>query len=142
MKKTFNIMHQMLVIGTVVMVSRFISAVLPFTLPSSVIGLVLLFILLSTNVIKLEQVDTVGNALVDNVGLFFVPAGVSAIQSIGILQQNPIGELIAIMAATIILLVATGYSTQFFLDISEAKAKIVLRGTRRVSGKLAKVEVK
>ena len=43
-------------------------------MPASVIGLVLLFIALCTGIVKLEQVETVGTALTNNISFLFVPA--------------------------------------------------------------------
>ena len=123
MKKTYHFMYQILVIGSVMLVSKIIEMLLPFSLPSSVIGLVLLFVLLSTKVIKLEQIETVGSSLVNNVGLFFVPAGIGAIKSLNILKENPFGDLAVIILATIILLICTGFSTQLFLGLSSKKIK-------------------
>ena len=55
---------------------------MPIPMPASVIGLVLMFIALTTGVIKLEQVEAVGTALTNNIGFLFVPAGISVINSL------------------------------------------------------------
>ncbi|MCL1949646.1 MAG: CidA/LrgA family protein [Turicibacter sp.] len=103
--------------------SKFTEMLLPFPLPSSVIGLVLLFVLLSAGIIKLGHVEAIGNILVDNVGLFFVPAGVGAIKSLGILREDPFVDLLVILLATIILLACSGFCTQLFLNAGKNKSK-------------------
>ncbi|VTS41014.1 murein hydrolase regulator [Streptococcus porcinus] len=87
-------------------------------MPASVIGLVLMFLALNFDVIKLEQVETVGDALVNNIGLFFVPAGISVIKSLGLLQAHFILDMILIFASTLILLVATGWMTQLIFQLN------------------------
>ena len=70
--KTYNFFIQVLTI-VVLFVSKIIESFIPFPMPASVIGLVLLFILLSAGVIKLRQVEGVGTALTNNIGFLFVP---------------------------------------------------------------------
>lgn len=115
MKKTYSIMYQSVVIGGIVLLSKWIESLLPFIMPASVIGLVLLFVALCTNVLKLEQVERVGDLLVDNIGLFFVPAGVSVINSLGLLHAHFVLNLLLIFLSTVLLLVATGWMTQLLL---------------------------
>ena len=84
-------------------------------MPASVIGLVLLFILLSVGVVKLRQVEGVGTALTNNIGFLFVPAGVSVINSLPLLSQHPILIILLIIISTLLLLVSVGYVSQLFV---------------------------
>ncbi|MGX7328850.1 antiholin-like murein hydrolase modulator LrgA [Enterococcus bulliens] len=122
MKKQYSVIYQGVVIGVVMMLSKFVEAILPFAMPSSVIGLVLLFVALCTKVVRLEQVETVGNALVDNIGLFFVPAGISVINSLDLLKGHFLLTMALIFFSTLFLLVGTGWMTQILLGIRSKKA--------------------
>ena len=84
-------------------------------MPASVIGLVLLFIALCTGIVKLEQVETVGTALTNNISFLFVPAGISVINSLPILSKSPI-LIILIIISTILLLVCTGFALSTLSD--------------------------
>ncbi|EGE53778.1 antiholin-like murein hydrolase modulator LrgA [Streptococcus parauberis] len=117
MKKTYTTIYQSVLIGTIVLMSKLIEHALPFVMPASVIGLVLMFLALSLNVIKLEQVEKVGDGLVNNIGLFFVPAGVSVINSLGLLQKHFLSDIFLIFASTLILLVSTGWMTQLVMQL-------------------------
>ncbi len=68
-------------------------------IPGSVIGMVLLFLALHFNVIKMEQVDEVGTWLTDNMAIFFVPAGVGLMTNFDVLAQSWL-QLLIIMAVT------------------------------------------
>ena len=59
--KTYNFFIQVLTIVAVLFVSKIIESFIPFPMPASVIGLVLLFILLSVGVVKLRQVERCGD---------------------------------------------------------------------------------
>lgn len=57
--KTYNFFQQALTISVVLLISKIIESFIPFPMPASVIGLVLLFILLCTGIVKLGQVEKV-----------------------------------------------------------------------------------
>lgn len=118
MKKSYSVIYQSVVIASIVLISKWIESLLPFIMPASVIGLVLLFLALTFQLIKLEQVETVGDALVNNIGLFFVPAGISVIKSLGLLQAHFVLDMILIFASTLVLLVATGWMTQLVMQVN------------------------
>ena len=122
MKKTYSIMYQSVVIGAIILISKVIELLVPFTMPSSVIGLVLLFVALCLKIVKLEQVEKVGNALVDNIGLFFVPAGISVMNSFELLKANFVLDILLIFISTVLLLVGTGWVTQLLLKFNPKKA--------------------
>ena len=88
------------------------------SMPASVIGLVLLFIALCTGIVKLEQVETVGTALTNNISFLFVPAGISVINSLPILSKSPILIILLIIISTILLLVCTGFASQLLVTKS------------------------
>lgn len=72
-------------------------------IPGSVIGMVLLFLALHFNVVKLEQVDEVGTWLTDNMAIFFVPAGVGLMTNFDVLAESWI-QLVIIMVVTVALM--------------------------------------
>lgn len=65
--------------------------------------MVLLFLALQFNWVRVEQVDDVGTWLTDNMGIFFVPAGVGLMSNFGVLA-NTWWQLLIIMAVTTILM--------------------------------------
>lgn len=74
-------------------------------IPGSVIGMVLLFLALHFKWVKMEQVDEVGTWLTDNMGIFFVPAGVGLISNFDVLADTW-WQLLLIMAVTTVLMMA------------------------------------
>lgn len=125
-KKVYSYMYQAIIISIIMIISKLIEGVLPFVMPSSVIGLMLLFIALCTKVIKLEQVEPVGNLLVDNISLLFVPAGISVINSFNILAQHPFLIIGLIIISTFLLLAFTGWITQMILRFKPDSIKVKL----------------
>ena len=87
-------------------ISSFIQGVV--VIPGSIIGMILLFILLKAKVIKLESINEVSNFFLDNMAIFFIPAGVSLIKSLDLISDNVFVLLITIFISTIIVMYVTG----------------------------------
>lgn len=81
-------------------------------IPGSVIGLVLLFLALQLNVLKVEQVDEVGTWLTNNMGIFFVPAGVGLMTNFGVLADTWWQLLIIMVVTTILMMIFVGKVVQ------------------------------
>ncbi len=76
--------------------------ILPFKVPASIYGMVILFVCLMTKVIKLEQVKDCGNFLIEIMPVMFVPAGVGLMTSYGVLKPM----LLPVSVITVVSLVA------------------------------------
>ena len=66
---------------------EFISYFIDGFIPGSVIGMVLLFLALAFKVVKPNKVKKLSTLLTENMGLFFLPAGVGLMNSLGIISQ-------------------------------------------------------
>ena len=69
-------------------------------IPGSVIGMILLFLALHFNWLKMEQVEEVGNWLTENMAIFFVPAGVGLMTNFDLLADVWL-QLLVIMIVTV-----------------------------------------
>ena len=65
-----NILMQTAVLLLICFAGEGISLVLPFAFPSSVISMILLFILLATKIVKLKQIEEVTGFLTKNMAFF------------------------------------------------------------------------
>ncbi|EDX66766.1 antiholin-like murein hydrolase modulator LrgA [Bacillus cereus] len=140
-KKVYSFLSQAFIFSAIMLISNIIATHLPIPMPSSVIGLVILFSLLCLKVIKLEQVESLGTALTGIIGFLFVPSGISVINSLGVMGQYFVQILTVIVVATVILLAVTGLFVQFILGKDEKETedtkelKVVNKG--RKHGKVA-----
>ena len=101
-----KIIYQIGIIFTLCWVREIIDALLPFSFPESVIGMILLFILLAFRVLKVEHIREKSDFLLSNMAFFFIPAGVSIINYFDVLKGN-VGKLLLICFLTTILTFAT-----------------------------------
>ena len=77
--------------------------------PGSVIGMVLLFVALQTKLIKEEQVDAPAKALTDNIGLFFIPAGVGLMAQMDVVLANWWVILVAVAVSSVLVIASVAY---------------------------------
>lgn len=93
-----------------------ISAMLPFPIPGSVIGMILLFSALHFNLLKIEKVEIVGDWLVHNMAILFVPAGVGLMTNFGLLASIWWQLIIIVVLTTAMMIVLVGKVVQFIAD--------------------------
>lgn len=108
-----KIIKQIGIIFTICWLSTVVEKVIPFPLPASVIGMILLFLLLLTGLLKIEHVREKSDFLLANMAFFFIPAGVNVINYLDILQANWLPLLIICVITTILTFAATAYSVRF-----------------------------
>ena len=102
--------RQLAIIIGCLAVGEFITWLTGISVPSSIIGMLLLTFLLKVKVIKLEWVETISNFLVKNMGFFFVPPGVALILYFDIIGKEIVSIVLATTLSTMLVLVVTGWT--------------------------------
>lgn len=113
--------HQFLIIMTITFIGELLAIVLPFPLPASVYGLLILLICLFTRIIKIEQIEEVANWLIMIMPVLFVPSAVSLMNVKEELLQELIVIGIVVLVSTFIVMVVTGKIAQFLIERKEIK---------------------
>ena len=83
----------------------------------------LMFVLLLTKVIKVENVKDVGEFLIEIMPLMFIPAGVGLMASWGELQGFLVPLLVITVSTTFIVIFVTGKVTDFMMDRKEKTSR-------------------
>ena len=68
-------------------IGELLNHVLPLPVPSSIYGIILMFICLKTGLIPLEEVDETGRFLIEIMPLMFIPAAVGLLEAWNIIQS-------------------------------------------------------
>ncbi len=102
--------RQLAIIIGCLAVGEFITWLTGISVPSSIIGMLLLTFLLKVKVIKLEWVETISNFLVRNMGFFFVPPGVALMLYFDIIGKEIVPIVLATTLSTMLVLVVTGWT--------------------------------
>ncbi len=76
--------------------------------PGSIIAMLLLVVSLELKIVKKEDIDQVANFLLNNMAMFFIPAGVGLICYFEIIKEEWIPILSAITISAILVLAVVG----------------------------------
>lgn len=108
-----KILTQIGIIFLIYFFGEFITRLLPFAFPSSVMCMIILLILYFLKVIKKYSIKQTVDFLLNNMAFFFVPAGVSMIKYFGVLQNSLFQILIICTISTVVVFGATAYTIRF-----------------------------
>lgn len=90
------------------MVGEWLNSILPMPIPAGVYGLFLLLLLLCTGIIKLGDVEHVGNLLLDIMPVMFIPASVGLLESFGAMKSILVPLVVISLISTFVVMVVTG----------------------------------
>ena len=91
---------------------EFISYFIDGFIPGSVIGMVLLFLALAFKAVKPNKVKRLSTLLTENMGLFFLPAGVGLMNSLGIISKYWVVIVTASVVSTILVIASVSLIQQ------------------------------
>ena len=104
---------QFLVILSVSLAGELLSYLIPVSIPASIYGIAILFALLCTGIVKLENVRETGKFLVEIMSVMFVPSVVGIMDCYTELGSSLCAYLIAILPVTVIVMAVSGLATQY-----------------------------
>lgn len=116
-----KILKQILIIFSLCLFGELIAYLLPFAFPSSVISLLLLFILLLCRILKPEQIAQVSDFLLSSMAMFFIPAGVAIMEKYELIKDSLLPLIIITFSTTIITFAVTAYTVLFFIKLMKKR---------------------
>ena len=121
-----KIFNQLGIILGIWAVGELISSLLSniIAMPGTIIGMIILFLLLQFKIMKEETIKDVADFLLGNMAIFFVPAGVSLINSLGLITDNMLVLLLSGTIATIIIMLITGIIVEFMINRKNISSNI------------------
>lgn len=99
-----------------------ITSALPVRLPGSIVDMVLLLVLLVTGLLKAQHVDNACDCLLDNMSLFFIPAGVAIMGCVPLLESNALKLALVCVVTTVIVFLATAYTVMLVSRLTAKRA--------------------
>ena len=109
-------MRQFAIILAVSCAGEILKYFLPFPIPASIYGLVIMLLLLITKKIRLESVKEVGEFLVEIMPVMFIPAGVGLIVSWEQLQPVIVPVCVITVVSTVVVMIVAGKVTDYMID--------------------------
>lgn len=109
-------LKQFIIILLISFIGEFFKRVLPFPIPASIYGMVLLFAGLLTRIIPIDAVKDTGKFLIEIMPIMFIPAGVGLMTSYGILQPQLLPICVITVVTIVTVMVVTGHVSQFIIN--------------------------
>ena len=113
-------------IGIIAMISfaaELLYYFLPLPIPASVYGLVILFVLLCTKIIKLEQIENVADFLLLVMPIFFIEPSVGLMTSVDAIKGQAVVLVLMCVLSTIVVTVVTGLVAQLMIRMKQYRNK-------------------
>lgn len=98
-----------------------LSKFLNLPIPGNIVGMILLFVLLTSNIIKVEKVENLANFFLDHLAFFFIPASVGLMTSFASLKGSIFKIILLCILTTIIVIAVTGITVQFMCNRKSVK---------------------
>ena len=112
---------QLAIIFGISFVGELLNALLPLPVPASVYGLIILFILLCTKIVKLEQVETVSEYLMAIMPLFFIEPTVGIMNSYGLVKGKILPLFVACFFSFVAVMATTGLVSQAIIRFQKKR---------------------
>ena len=116
-----NLIVEFCVVFLICMAGEWISALLPFTLPASVVSLIILLILLLSGAVKERTIQGTSQFLINNMGMLFIPAVVGTLEYLDVLKLQIVPFLVVSIVSTPLVYLATAWSVQLLMKLFKKK---------------------
>lgn len=114
-------MMQIGIIATISFIAELLHFFLPFPIPASVYGMVILFVLLCLKVIKLPQVENVADWMLSVMPIFFIAPSVGLINSFDSIKGQVIPIVFICFISTVIVTALTGLVAQGIIRLQKKR---------------------
>ncbi|WP_211231343.1 CidA/LrgA family protein [Halonatronum saccharophilum] len=112
-----KLLREFAIIVAIAFGGEFISYYFNLAIPGNVLGMLILFSLLLSGLLKVEQIKNIGKFLLDHLAFFFIPPAVAIISTFDILKGQWIQLTLVVILSTIMVLISTGLTIQFFQKV-------------------------
>ncbi|WP_306659819.1 CidA/LrgA family protein [Bacillus sp. AFS017336] len=113
MKVSLLFLAQLIIIWAIYEFSTFIVRLFHLPIPSSVFGMIILYILLSSKIMRLEYIEKGAAFLNKHLAFFFVPYAVGLMNYGGLIKSHGLQLMLMVAGSTMIGLVITAGTSQY-----------------------------
>lgn len=107
-----KVLRQFSILLVILMTGEGIRIATGISIPGTVIGMMILFLLLLLKVVSLESIELISKFLLDHLAFLFVPAGVGLISSLDVIGEAWLPIMIIVIISTVLVVGVTGWTVQ------------------------------
>jgi holin-like protein len=108
----FKIIIHIAFLYVIYLLGNWIQKMLHLVVPGSVIGMIILFLLLWTNIIKVSWVEMGAKFMVQNLALFFIPATVGIMNYFDLFAGKGFLLVLIVLFSTFLVMASSGLTSQ------------------------------
>ena len=116
-----KILRQFGLILAITFAGEVLKALLPLPIPASIYGMVIMLVGLVSGLLRLEDVQDVGDFLIEIMPILFVPAAVGLRDSWGTMKALLLPSVVMLVVVTVLVIVVTGRVTQVLIRRKKGK---------------------
>lgn len=112
---------QLIIILGISFVGEALNSFLPFPVPASIYGLLVMFILLCTKIIKVESIKETSDFFLVTMPILFIVPGVGLIDYWDVIKPILFPAIVIMLFVTVVVMVITGHVTQWIINLTEKR---------------------
>ncbi|OZB93455.1 CidA/LrgA family protein [Paenibacillus sp. XY044] len=98
-----------------------LAGLLHLPVPGSILGIIVLFLLLESGVVKLKWIEVGANWLLAELLLFFIPAAVGVMKYFSMLESDGVRILLVVIFSTVVVMASSGLTAARIAEHKERK---------------------
>ncbi|HBA98034.1 MAG TPA: murein hydrolase regulator LrgA [Lachnospiraceae bacterium] len=106
-------LKQFFIIIAISFIGEVMKEIMPFPVPASIYGMLIMLAALGTGIIKLSQVSDTGDFLIEIMPVMFIPAAAGLLDSWKVLKPVLVPVSVITVVSTVIVMAVSGKVTQF-----------------------------
>jgi holin-like protein len=121
MKLTIKIIKEIVIILGIYYIGMWISDLIRpvILIPGNIIGMAILFTLLTFNVVKIDYIEITSSLLLKHMGFFFVPLAVTIYITFDYISDIWVQIVVILVISNIFVLVVTGKTVEKFIEMEK-----------------------
>lgn len=119
-RKFVFVLFQLFILFLINKIGFFIVDFTHLPIPGNVMGMLILFLLLCTGVIRLKWVDEVSSLLIKHLSFFFIPVSVGLMTLAPVFLKSGVALLVVLVISTLVGIVVSGSLSQVLVNRKEA----------------------
>lgn len=107
-----RLIKQFMIIALISFIGEILNHLIPLPIPASIYGIVILFALLVSGLLRVESVKEVSSFLIELMPVMFVPATVGLMDAFGLIAPSLFAYLVITVVSTFVVMIASGRAAQ------------------------------
>ncbi|RDW17404.1 CidA/LrgA family protein [Oceanobacillus chungangensis] len=117
----YKIVFQIVILYLFFLLGEWIQQSLHLFIPGSVIGMIILFLLLLLNVVKLSWIDLGSKFIIRHLALLFIPVTVGVIEYLNLFKGDGLILVFIVIISTLLVMISSGLLSQWLVQRKEIK---------------------